>query len=237
VRRILLACCGFLLFGLPLLAAPPAPAECPLPAMPPISPAQLWEEVVAGNAVFVDGDVSYSGLRALRRGMRDWQAPQVAALSCADSRVMPEVAFDRTVGELFVTRAAGNIADDYGVASLDYAVLNGWTSLIVVMGHSDCGAVKAALEPDASDPPPPPPTPALGVLLGKIREGLAAAGIPRNAKPTPAELRRAIEANTRYAASELIEDSPLMRRCAEAGRLKIVSAYYDVGSGKVELLP
>jgi carbonic anhydrase len=238
VRRALPVYCAALLFAFPVLAVAPGAADCPIPPQP-IPPAQLWEEIVAGNAVFVDGDVHYAGLRALRRGMRDWQAPPIAALSCADSRVMPEVAFDRTVGELFVTRAAGNIADDYGVASLDYAVLNGWTSLIVVMGHSDCGAVKAALEPDPADgsPPPPPPTPALGVLLGKIREGLKAAGIPRNAKPTPAQLRRAIEANTRYAASELVKDSPLMGRCVAAGRLKIVTAYYDVGSGKVELLP
>ncbi|HET9767195.1 MAG TPA: carbonic anhydrase [Thermoanaerobaculia bacterium] len=235
MRRIALACCGLLLCGLPLLAAPPAAADCPLPATPPITPTQLWEEVVAGNAVFVDGDVHYAGLRALRRGMRDWQAPPIAALSCADSRVMPEVAFERTIGELFVTRVAGNIADDYSVASLDYAVLNGWTPLIVVMGHSDCGAVKAALEPDPV-PPQPPPTPALGVLLGKIRDGLKAAGIPRNPKPTPAQLRQAIEANTRYAANELTEDSPLLKRCVEAGRLKIVAAYYDVGTGKVELL-
>lgn len=240
MRRILLACCGLLLLALPLFGsstevAPPEGAACPLSPSPPLTPDQLWAEVVAGNAVFVDGEVIYAGLRPLRRGMADWQSPPIAAVSCADSRVMPEVAFERTVGELFVTRVAGNIVGEFDVASLEYAVYNGWTSLIVVMGHSDCGAMRAAMRPDD---PLKPLTPALQALVREIRRSFTSE-TPRTPDPTPAQLRSATEANARFVAEQLkTKASDLLRACVDAGLLKIVSAYYDAGSGKVErLLP
>jgi len=179
VRRVLFACRGLVLFGLTLFgltqfgltwlgatsaaSAATAAAACPLPP-PPLPVEEQWADLMAGNAVYVNGDVHYSGLRPLRRGMASWQAPPASILSCADSRVMPELAFERTVGELFVARVAGNVAGELDLAGLEFAVANGWTNLLVVMGHSDCGAIKAALA--TADPT----TPALKALVKQIRE-------------------------------------------------------------------
>ena len=240
MRRASLLCLALPLLVVPVAAAdageaaPAAkPASCPLPASPARTADQLWKELVAGNAVFVDGDVHYAGLRPLRRALEGRQEPPVSIVSCADSRVMPEVVFDRSVGELFVTRVAGNIVGTFDVASLEYAVLNGWTSLIVVMGHSDCGAMRAAMKPDD---PNKPLTPALQALVGEIRRSFTR-DTPRTPDATPAQLRAATEANARFVAEQLrTKASALLKTCVDAGLLKIVPAYYDAGSGKVERL-
>ena len=226
MRRPLLQCLGlgFVLLALPAVAA--------AQAAPPTQD-QLWAEMMEGNAIFVEGTVEYAGLRPLRRAMAEWQAPPVSAVVCSDSRVMPEVLFARTVGELFVTRAAGNLVDTLDLGSLEFAVLNGWTSLIVVMGHSDCGAVKAALGPDPVPPAPPLPD-AFAAVVTEIRKALV--GFVRTGDPLR-DLRLATDLNTRYVARHLPERSTLLRDRVASGKVRIVTAYYDVGTGKVEALP
>lgn len=229
MRRVSAVCRGLLLlsFVLPAIAvaAPAAPVECPLPANPPQNADELWAELMAGNQVFVNGEVSFTALRALRRATFDRQRPPVGILSCVDSRVLPEVTFDRTIGELFVARVAGNTMGDIDLAGLEFAVANGWTSVIVVMGHSDCGAIKAALA--TTDPP----TPALKALVTQLRKGI---GNLRTDKPTDAELKAATENNVRYVADQLTVQSALLNACKQAGRLTIFRAYYDGWSGRVE---
>jgi len=227
MRRATLAC-GLLVLSLALpaiAAAAAAPIECPLPPDPPQSPAELWAELMEGNKTFVDGEVTFTALRALRRATFDRQRPPVSILSCVDSRVLPEVTFDRTIGELFVARVAGNTAGEIDLAGLEFAVANGWTSVIVVMGHSDCGAIKAALA--TTDPP----TPALRALVTELRKGI---GNLRTDKPTKEELKVATENNVRYVADQLIAQSALLRSCKDAGRLTVFTAYYDGWSGRVE---
>lgn len=225
MRRASLACCGLLLLGLlPAAAAAAAePLSCPLAPNPPQNADELWAELMAGNQVFVDGDVDFTALRALRRATYDRQRPPVAILSCVDSRVLPEVAFDRTIGELFVARVAGNTFEAVDLAGLEFAVANGWTSAIVVMGHSDCGAIKAALA--TTDPP----TPALKALVARLREGI---GNLRTDKPTAEELKSATLNNVRYVANQM-ETSPLLKACIDAHRLTIFRAYYDGWTGQV----
>lgn len=226
MRRASLACCGLLLLGLLAPAAAVAAAEpltCPLAPNPPQNADELWAELQAGNHVFVDGEVDFTALRALRRATFDRQRPPVSILSCVDSRVLPEVTFDRTIGELFVARVAGNTFEAVDLAGLEFAVANGWTSVIVVMGHSDCGAIKAALA--TTDPP----TPALKALVARLREGI---GNLRTDKPTAEELKAATLNNVRYVASQL-ETSPLLKACIDAHRLTIFRAYYDGWTGEV----
>jgi len=229
MRRALLVC-GLLLlaFALPAVAAaaPAAPLECPLPPDPPQNADELWAELMEGNQTFIDGEVNFTALRALRRATYDRQRPPVGILSCVDSRVLPEVTFDRTIGELFVARVAGNTMGDIDLAGLEFAVANGWTSVIVVMGHSDCGAIKAALA--TTDPP----TDALKALVAELRKGI---GNLRTDKPTAEQLKVATENNVRYVASQLVEQSPLLRACVDANprRLTIIPAYYDGWSGRV----
>jgi len=177
----------------------------------------LWSSLTAGNARFVAGSVDYCALDQLRTATAGGQSPAISILSCADSRVPAELIFGRSIGGLFVVRVAGNVEDPFGIASLEYAVLNGWTKMIVVMGHSECGAVKEAMTPRQ----PGEPTPALYALIQRIRQSF---------KITPRDLREATIMNINYTA-ELLSMNPKLKD------VTIVKAYYDVGTGKVERIP
>jgi len=178
---------------------------------------ELWGELMAGNTLFVGGTLDYCALRQLRSATAGGQSPPTSIVSCADSRVPAELVFGRTIGELFVVRVAGNVDDTFNIASLEYAVDHKWTKLIVVMGHSDCGAVKASLE----EPKPGQPTPALYALIMRIRKSFT------KLDPT---VREASIMNVNYTAEQLAKN-PLLKS------VPIVKAYYDVASGKVERLP
>jgi carbonic anhydrase len=200
----------------------------PLHARQADTPEQLWQQLTAGNHSFVDGTLTYRNLAKKRAESADHQSPPVSILSCADSRVPPELVFDRSINDLFVVRVAGTVADPFDIASLEYAVAHGWTKLIVVMGHSQCGAVNAALK--TSDPS----TPSLLALVQRIRESFD--GIPRTDSPSAAEMRRAIEANTRFTAKYLVDHSSVLRDAVAKNQIEIVPAYYDLATGKVERL-
>ena len=177
----------------------------------------LWGDLTAGNARFVGGSLDYCALQQLRNATAGGQSPPTSILSCADSRVPAELVFDRSIGELFVVRVAGNVDETFGVASLEYAVLNGWSKTIVVMGHSECGAVQASM----TAPKPNEPTPALYQLILRIRKSF---------KTPPRDLREATIMNIHYTA-ELLARNPKLEG------VPIVKAYYDVASGKVERIP
>jgi carbonic anhydrase len=181
------------------------------------TPDALWSDLTAGNARFAEGSLDYRALHQLRNATAGGQSPMTSILSCADSRVPAELIFDRSIGELFVVRVAGNVEDMFGIASLEYAVINGWTKMIVVMGHSDCGAVKASLKAPTLDEP----TPALYALILRIRKSF---------KITPRDLREATIMNVNYTAEQLAMNPKFKG-------VPIVKAYYDVGTGKVERLP
>ena len=147
------------------------------------------------------------------------QKPFAAILSCADSRVDPGWLFACGSGELFQVRSAGNTAFDEAIASLEYAVAVLGTSLVVSMGHSGCGAVKAAIATE-------PLTPMLEVLVKPIRASLRSGD----------DLTQAIEGNARYSAAQLTARSAVLKDAVAAGKLTIRSAYFDIGSGVVTLL-
>src|SRR2546421_11971299 len=148
----------------PLVAQAPFPAPWPKPPVPPPPPEAYWQTLMTGNATYMAGALPYTGLQAQRDANVGGQNPPVTVLSCADSRVSPELMFGRGIGDLFVVRVAGNVAGPFDIASIEYAIAHDWTRLIVVMGHEDCGAVKAALDPKD------PPTPSLVALVQRIRE-------------------------------------------------------------------
>ena len=153
--------------------------------------------------------------QALAQGQR----PFAAVLSCADSRVDPGWLFDCAAGELYQVRSAGNTAFDQAIASLDYAVGVLGVSLVLVLGHSGCGAVQAAIS-DA------PLTPLLEDLVQPIRAQLRSGD----------DLTQAVERNARHVAAQLTARSALLQDAVAAGRLTIRSAYCDIGSGVVTLL-
>lgn len=160
--------------------------------------------------------------------MRDHQAPPVTILACSDSRVAPELLFNQTLGALFVVRTAGNVVDEFGLATIDFALLQGYTRLVVVLGHENCGAVRAAL--GGADPN----VPSLANLAKRIRSSFI--NIPYDARDA-ANVRRATEMNAQSSAAHLLASSKILRDAMATGLVKVVPAYYDMGTGEVKLLP
>jgi carbonic anhydrase len=154
-------------------------------------------------------------------------------LSCADSRVTPELVFNRGIADLFVVRVAGNVADTFGIASVEYSVDHGWTKMIVVLAHERCGAVTEALK-DTD-----PGTPALIALVNRIRESFTK--LAPGKKNDRARLRAAIIANAKASADYLVEHSDVIGKAVRSGKVGIVVAYYPLmkraGTGKVERIP
>ncbi|HYS52925.1 MAG TPA: carbonic anhydrase [Thermoanaerobaculia bacterium] len=181
----------------------------------------IWQSLVAGNRAYVAGKVTFDHLADQRKHSADHQNPPVTVLSCSDSRVPPELIFNRSLDQLFVIRVAGNVAADFELASIEYAIANGYTKLIVVLGHENCGAVKAAMaDGDAA-------TPSLAVLLQRIRKSFA---------PKPATLQAAIGANARASAAYLLGNSKIIREAVDGRRVGLIVAYYHLDSGVVERL-
>lgn len=204
----------FFLFVLPLFAEDA-----------PMSPDKLWDALLQGNKEYVAGKITYDKLVAERKLFSENQLPPVTILSCSDSRVPPELIFNQSLGALFVIRTAGNTADEFGVASIEYAISNNWTKLLVVLGHESCGAVKASL--GGADPG----TPALQALATRIR--MSFVGIPYDSKD-PLVLKKAIDANARAAVAQLLAASPVIRDAVATQRIKVVAAYYDLATGEVK---
>ncbi len=219
-----------LAFSLTVLgqATPPAPPPAPAATPPRITPEALWTALLRGNQEFAAGKIHFETLKEDRLAYKNHQAPPVTVLSCSDSRVPPELVFDQSVGAIFGIRSAGNIADEYGIASIEYAILNGWTKLIVILGHEDCGAVKAAL--GGVDPP----TPALNALVEQIRGSFINVAFDSR---DPANVRKAIDGNTRAAAASMVASSAVIRRAVQTEQVKVIAAYYDFSTGEVKPLP
>lgn len=190
-----------------------------------ITPEQLWTVLEAANKAYVAGSIAYTDLKNERKQLAEHQAPPVTILSCSDSRVPPELIFNQSLGTLFVIRSAGNVVDDFGVASIEYAIAQGYTKLIVVLGHSSCGAVVASL--GGADPS----TPALTALAMRIRSSFV--GIPYDSRD-PKNVQRAVELNAKAAAASLLARSKLIRDAVLTEKVKIVTANYDLTTGEVK---
>jgi len=195
-------------------------------AADPITAAESVTRLKEGNARFVADPTGPLPISAeLRTALAKGQAPFAAILSCADSRVPPEIIFRAGLGELFVVRAAGHVADRTVLASLEYGAEHLNIPLIVVMGHESCGAVKAAIETPANK--------SLGVnldyLLKAIRPAVAAAATA----PEDLQLKTAILENVEETINDLIADSSVLRHRFEARELGVVGAYYELGTGRV----
>jgi carbonic anhydrase len=186
-----------------------------------LTPEDALAEMLAGNRRFTSGRTSAHrrDLAMLQKTMEK-QAPFAAVLSCSDSRVPVEVVFDQTIGQLFVTRVAGNIVTAEIVASLEYAAAVLGTNTILVMGHSRCGAVTAAIQ-GVSVPGQ------ISVLFPPIQEAVEAAG---------PDLEATVRANTRVQARRLRSSSQLLTGLVEKGQLKITAGHFDLTTGAVTLL-
>lgn len=191
------------------------------------SAASVWNRLVAGNARFVADQERPREFTNTRRKLAQGQHPQAIVLTCADSRLSPELIFDANLGELFVVRTAGNIADPIVLGSIEYAVEHLHVNTIVVLGHEKCGAVAAAASGEAM------PTANLAAVVKKIEPALDAV---RSQTTGDEFVRRGIEANVRAVTKDLLTNSPILREKADESHLTVFPAIYRLESGKVELL-
>jgi len=204
----------FLTLLLPALAATADDAQ------PSVGPDAALARLKAGNARFVDRSTSGSKPTAARRAeTANGQHPFAIIVGCADSRTAPEIVFDQNIGDLFVIRTAGNLVDNYALGSIEYAVAHLGSRLIVVLGHQNCGAVKAALSG--------------GEAPGHVHDLVHAIEPAVDAvKGKPGDpLANAIHENDARVAEKIRSKAKLG---ALASQVRIVEGYYDLHTGKVE---
>jgi len=183
----------------------------------------------SGNNSFVHGEFNLLGIdSSLRMELSKAQHPRAVILACSDSRVAPELIFDKGLGDLFVIRVAGNISDDAVVGSIEYAVEHLHTSLVVVMGHKNCGAIAAAV---ADLEKPDDINNHIRMLTDKIQQAITTVKLNENDAT-----QKALLSNIIFTVSSLDESRPVLSEAIKKGELKIVGAVYDLSSGKVQWL-
>ena len=188
----------------------------------------------AGNARFLDS-VAASDDPAAATASLSQADPYAIVLGCSDSRVPPELVFDESVGRLFVIRVASNVAGNEEIGTIEYAVARWDCPLVVVLGHTQCGGIAAAMSqlPPGADPPPDPTgSTHLSLLLGSIRSNLAWTRDQPSADPW----QDAVRMNVRQTINQILLWSMPIRRRVDTGCLNVVGAVYHVETGEVEFL-
>jgi carbonic anhydrase len=191
------------------------------------TPSIAWQEMSRGNRRFVNGEPSHPRQDVERREqLLARQAPKAALFGCSDSRLAAEIIFDKGLGDLFVVRNAGQIISDSVIGSLEYAVAVLHVPLIVVLGHDECGAVRAAIDSQAPDAVPLPPH--IHGLIQKIIPAVKRVAATNGDRPDATEVGRE---HLRDTVAELLESSELISDAVAAGTLAIVGANYRLLQG------
>ncbi|AGK58454.1 carbonic anhydrase [Hyphomicrobium denitrificans 1NES1] len=195
-----------------------------------LSPDDALAKLKAGNERFVSRDVQNCDLIAQVHATSAGQFPSAIIVGCIDSRVPPELVFDQRIGDIFSARVAGNIMNDDIVGSSEYATKIAGAKLIVVLGHSECGAVKGAIDGAELGE--------LTQLLAKIKPAIEACeDVPGDhTSKNKKFVQQVAIANAKLAAENLTKTSEVLRDLVAAKRLSIVSAMHDVATGRVTFL-
>ncbi|WP_045233849.1 carbonic anhydrase, partial [Deinococcus pimensis] len=189
------------------------------------TPDEAVETLMRGNARFYSGVTRGGEMNAMERRVQVmFQTPFAIVLGCSDSRVPTELIFDQGFGDLFSIRVAGNVAEPATLGSIEYAVRHLRCHLIVVLGHEGCGAVKTAMLPDEERAREPEH---VAYLAGHILPAVRDLPFIRDEK---ARMREAVMSNIRHQAQALARDTVVAQAVA-AGTLRVIGAYYEIGSG------
>lgn len=212
---------------------PPAPAKPVVVVVPPgghgdtgegVSPEDVLKRLMEGNRRFaLDAPVGPDRSQNHRLEIAEGQKPFAIIVTCSDSRLPPELIFDQGFGDVFVVRSAGNVVDDVALGSIEYALDHLGVKLIVVLGHTRCGAVKATLEG--------------GELTGHL-PAIAALIVPavEKARAKSGDLMpNAVRANVKMVAQKIVNAAPGLAEKVEDGEIGVIGGVYDLESGKVEL--
>lgn len=195
-----------------------------------ISPARALEMLEEGNARFVKGKMVHRDYMQKVRLTSEGQYPFAVVLGCLDSRQSAEILFDQGIGDIFVARVAGNVLNDDILGSMEFATKVAGAKLIAVVGHSNCGAVKGAVDDVELDH--------LTGLLNKIKPAVKASGAPgeKHTSKDMAFVDKVAAENAKLVAEEMRSKSRTLRELIDAGDLKIVSGMYDISTGRVKFV-
>ena len=183
---------------------------------------EILQRLIEGNKRFVNNKLEGKDRDSVRReALTGGQSPFAAILGCADSRVVPEIVFDVGLGEIFTVRVAGNVANIASLASIEYAVTVLNVKVILVQGHSNCGAVSAAI--DGGD---------LGYNLNVLLTHIK----PAIEQSSSGNISDIIKKNAELNAEEMMSKSALIKKAVESGQVKIIPTFYNLESGEVEFL-
>lgn len=229
-RRTALGMIGAIsLFGLPAAVRAAQPQSPPKPDNT-LSPDEPIERLMAGNKRYITGETNDRIFASTRAALTGGQNPYACILSCADSRVSPELCFDEERGDLFVTRVAGNYVTNDILASLEYGVAVLHSPLIMVLGHTRCGAVSAAvnsLEKKAEFP---------GHIQTIVTALMPAVRAAAGSSYTGTLAEASTTENIRQNVQRLKESTPILSRAVRNDSVKVIGGIYDLETGRVELL-
>lgn len=197
-----------------------------------VSADEALQRLMEGNARFVKNQMSGQKLcdLATRQSLSKGQQPYAVILTCSDSRVPPEIVFDKGLGEIFVIRVAGNVTDPVVLGSIEYAAEHLGSPLIMVLGHERCGAVTAAVDIKGK------PEGNIGAILKKISPAVKQAKREYTGKDKSQLVETAINGNARLAADSITSRSPVIAHLVKEGKVKVVAAKYDLDDGVVTLM-
>ncbi len=211
------------LFGANQFARAADPAHSDQPG---VAPAEAISKLKEGNGRYTSGNLQHPGQTSERRAeLAKTQHPFATILSCSDSRVPPEIVFDQGLGDLFIVRVAGNVINDEGLGSVEYSVDHLGSRLILVLGHQNCGAVKAARETIA----------AKGNAPGHI-ESLVTAIKPAVEATAKEDLDATIKANAKHVVQALRSSTPILKAEVDSGKIQVIGGYYSLDTGAVTFL-
>jgi len=194
-----------------------------------IAPEQALKSLMDGNQRYVQQQMTGTKLCALgeRQKLSGGQAPYAIILSCSDSRVPPELIFDEGLGEIFVVRVAGNVVDPIVLGSIEYAAEHLGSPLVMVLGHERCGAVKATVDLNGKGEGN------IGAIVSAVAPALKTA--PKNADKAQ-YVEGVVAENIKLVKGSLTTKSPVLAELVKEGKLKVVTAKYDLDDGKVTLI-
>jgi carbonic anhydrase len=203
---------------------PPAPTK---ESQAATTPQDALAELRAGNARFLAGKTQVRNLPARVRATASGQYPFAVVLSCLDSRIPIELIFDQGIGDIFSSREAGNVLNDDTLGSLEFACKVSGSKLIAVIGHSNCGAIKGAID-----------NVQLGSLTGLLdRIKPAIANVPDSGSPRDSKnaqfVQQVAEANVHLVMQQIRERSPVLREMLDQGKIALVGGMYDLDTGEV----
>ena len=211
------------LFGANQFARAADPAHSDQPG---VAPAEAISKLKEGNGCYTSGNLQHPGQTSERRAeLAKTQHPFATILSCSDSRVPPEIVFDQGLGDLFIVRVAGNVINDEGLGSVEYSVDHLGSRLILVLGHQNCGAVKAARETIA----------AKGNAPGHI-ESLVTAIKPAVEATAKEDLDATIKVNVKHVVQALRSSTPILKAEVDSGKIQVIGGYYSLDTGAVTFL-